>query len=92
MVSTDMDRVVALDAAAPNRPPGRIAEWDNGVRVWARTWSEIIDDCENRLRTYRDRLNHDPATEHAVDYLLRSTATRPPSSSAPRSRPRTAKR
>ncbi|WP_327044174.1 ATP-binding protein [Microbispora sp. NBC_01189] len=71
VVSTEMSEVVRRDAAAPNRPPGCIAEWEGGVRIWARTWSEIIDDCEARLHFYQDRLNHDPAAEHAVEYLQR---------------------
>ncbi|MEV0346800.1 hypothetical protein AB0H88_13615 [Nonomuraea sp. NPDC050680] len=71
VVSTEMAEIVRRDASAPNRPPGCIAEWEGGVRIWARTWSEIIDDCEDRLHFYRDRLNHDPATEHAVEYLQR---------------------
>ncbi|MGW0203195.1 ATP-binding protein [Nonomuraea sp. NPDC003201] len=71
VISTEMDDVVREDASAPNRPPGCIAEWKDGVRIWARTWSEVIDDCEDRLHFYRDRLNHDPATEHAVEYLRR---------------------
>lgn len=50
---------------------GCIAEWEGGVRIWARTWSEITDDCEDRLHFYPERLNHDPATEHAVEYLRR---------------------
>ncbi|WP_219469850.1 ATP-binding protein [Nonomuraea rhizosphaerae] len=71
VVSTEMADIVKRDANAPNRPPGCIAEWEGGVRIWARTWSEIIDDCEDRLHFYRERLNHDPATEHAVEYLRR---------------------
>ncbi|MEU0571891.1 hypothetical protein ABZ297_41730 [Nonomuraea sp. NPDC005983] len=71
VVSTEMDDIVRRDANAPNRPPGCIAEWDDGVHIWARTWSEIIDDCEDRLHFYRERLNHDPATEHAMEYLRR---------------------
>ncbi|QXJ23987.1 ATP-binding protein [Actinomadura graeca] len=71
VISTAMDNVVRRDATAPNRPPGCIAEWEGGVRIWARTWGEIIDDCEERLYFYRERLNHDPATDHAVDYLRR---------------------
>ncbi|MFG1686156.1 hypothetical protein ACGFNP_38750 [Nonomuraea sp. NPDC049269] len=71
VVSTEMAEIVRRDANAPNRPPGCIAEWEGGVRIWARTWSEIIDDCEERLHFYRERLNHDPATEHAVEYLRR---------------------
>ncbi|MWA05760.1 ATP-binding protein [Actinomadura sp. LD22] len=71
VISTSMDDVVRRDATSPNRPPGCIAEWDGGVRIWARTWSEIIDDCEDRLHFYRDKLNHDPATDHALEYLQR---------------------
>jgi hypothetical protein len=71
LVSTDMDDVVRRDAHSLNLPPGCLQEWDGGVRIWAKTWSEIIDDCEDRLHFYRDRLNHDPATEHALDYLER---------------------
>ncbi|GAA1265067.1 hypothetical protein GCM10009677_16230 [Sphaerisporangium rubeum] len=71
VVSTEMDDIVRRDASAPNLPPGCIAEWEGGVRIWARTWSEIIDDCEDRLHFYRDRLNQDPASEHAMEYLRR---------------------
>ncbi|MEU1734311.1 ATP-binding protein [Streptosporangium sp. NPDC020145] len=71
VVSTEMTDIVRRDASAPDRPPGCIAEWGGGVRIWARTWSEIIDDCEARLHFYRERLNHDPAAEHAMEYLRR---------------------
>ncbi|MBB4917672.1 ATP-binding protein [Streptosporangium saharense] len=71
VVSTEMTDIVRRDASAPDRPPGCIAEWGGGVRIWARTWSEIIDDCEDRLHFYRERLNHDPAAEHAMEYLRR---------------------
>ncbi|GII76706.1 hypothetical protein Sru01_16880 [Sphaerisporangium rufum] len=72
VVSTEMEDIVRRDATAPNRPTGCIAEWEGGIRIWARTWSEIIDDCEDRLHFYRERLNHDPATEHALEYLRRT--------------------
>ncbi|TDD87996.1 hypothetical protein E1293_07195 [Actinomadura darangshiensis] len=71
VISTTMDNVVRRDATAPHRPPGCIAEWEGGVRIWARTWCEVIDDCEARLHFYRDQLNHDPATDHAIEYLRR---------------------
>lgn len=71
VISTTMDNVVRRDATAPNRPPGCIAGWEGGVRIWARTWCEVIDDCEDRMRFYRERLNHDPATDHAIECLRR---------------------
>lgn len=82
VVSTEMADVVREDLSAPNLPPGCIAEWKNGVRIWARTWSEIIDDCENRLHFYRDRLNHDPVAQHAVEYLQRVHADVTPAAAA----------
>ncbi|MBB5627055.1 ATP-binding protein [Sphaerisporangium krabiense] len=84
VVSTELEKTVRRDASAPNRPPGCIAEWEGGVRLWARTWSEIIDDCEDRLHFYRDRLNHDPATEHAMEYLRRvHTSVTPEATATP---------
>jgi hypothetical protein len=71
IVSTDMDKLTRLDATAPNRAPGCIAEWDNGVRIWAKTWSDIIEECEQRLHYYRERLNHDAAAAHGEAYLSR---------------------
>jgi len=71
IVSTEMENIVRLDANSPGKPAGCLQEWDGGVRIWAKTWSEIIEDCEQRLHFYRERLDHDPATEHAMDYLAR---------------------
>lgn len=70
IISTDMDSIVRRDATQPHEPPGRIANWGN-VRVWAKTWSEIVNECETRLHYYRERLDHDPAAQHASEYLQR---------------------
>lgn len=70
VISTEMDEIVRRDATQPHEPPGRIANWGN-VRVWARTWSEVVNDCETRLHYYREQLEHDPAAEHASEYLQR---------------------
>lgn len=70
IVSTEMDGIVRKDATQPHEPPGRIANW-GAVRVWAKTWAEIVDDCETRLQYYRERLEHDPAARHASEYLQR---------------------
>lgn len=77
IVSTEMDDVVRRDASQPHEPPGRIANWGS-ARVWAKTWSEIVEDCETRLHYYRDRLDHDPAAKHASEYLQRMHGQRTP--------------
>ncbi|MCW2671812.1 MAG: hypothetical protein JWP14_401 [Frankiales bacterium] len=68
VVSTEMDPVTRQDARQPNVPSGQIANWGN-VRVWAKTWGEIIKDCEIRLNYYREHLDHDPSALHAQQYL-----------------------
>ncbi len=77
VISTEMDDVIRKDASQPNEPPGRIANWGN-VRVWAKTWAEIVDDCETRLHYYRECLEHDPAAKHASGYLQRVHGKRTP--------------
>jgi hypothetical protein len=77
VISAEMDDVVRRDASQPNEPAGRIANWGN-VRVWAKTWAEIVDDCEARLHYYRECLEHDPAAKHASEYLQRAHGQRTP--------------
>jgi hypothetical protein len=62
----------ALACTAQHRPsPG--PDRQLGPRPGlAKTWSEIVDDCEARLHYYRDQLEHDPVAAHASEYLQRS--------------------
>lgn len=71
LIGSEMDEVASRDARQENKPPGLIADWGGNVRIWAKTWSQIIDDCEIRLRYYKEALNHDPTTAHVQEYLSR---------------------
>jgi hypothetical protein len=42
------------------------------VRVWVRTWGEVIDDARRRLSYFQDQLQHDASFEEARDYLRRN--------------------
>jgi hypothetical protein len=79
VISTELESTVTRDANQPGRPPGQIAGWDSNIRIWAKTWSQLIGDCEARLRYYREALEYDASKEHAADYINRahSTATIP---------------
>lgn len=72
VIGNTLDPVVKRDATQADRPKGQIADWDGVVRIWAKQWSEIVADCETRLQYYTDSLEHDPANEHASDYLSRT--------------------
>jgi hypothetical protein len=60
-------RGIAYEPELPDQP-------DTKVRVWVRTWSEIIDEAKRRLSFFRDGLDHDPSLEHALEYLIREHA------------------
>lgn len=72
VISSELERTVSRDANAPGLPPGQIAGWDDNIRIWAKTWSQIIDECEMRLRHFKDALQYDASKEHAADYINRA--------------------
>jgi len=39
--------------------PGQIAGWDSNIRIWAKTWSRLIGECDARLRYFKDALEYD---------------------------------
>ena len=54
LVSTEMNEYVKGQASQPNLPPGVVSQpLDGRVTIWAKTWSEIIDACEHRLKFVR---------------------------------------
>jgi hypothetical protein len=77
LVTAEMDDDVRQDASQRDRPRGLVHEPnladrpDTSVRVWARTWNEIIEDAKHRLSYFRNGLDHDPSLEHALEYLRR---------------------
>ena len=42
---------------------------DSNVRVWVRSWGEIIEDAKHRLKFVRSQLEYDPDTDQALAYL-----------------------
>ncbi|MDR0489277.1 MAG: ATP-binding protein [Propionibacteriaceae bacterium] len=59
-----------------NRPPGLVSEFplDDGygsqIRVWVKTWAEIIEDNRQRLNYYQEHLQTDHSLEDAKEYLV----------------------
>lgn len=69
LVSSELDSTVARDASQPDRPPGQLTGWDSNIRIWAKTWSQLIEECEARLRYFKEALEYDASQEHAADYI-----------------------
>ena len=60
-----------LDARQFGKPRGLILELDDPirVRVWAKTWGEIIQEAEGRLTFYKRRLEYQATDTEALGYL-----------------------
>jgi hypothetical protein len=76
LVTVDMDDDVRQEARQKDRPLGLVHEPNlpnphAHVRVWARTWSEIIEESRRRLSYFQSNLEHNPSVDHAIDYLNR---------------------
>ena len=72
LVSTEMNEYVKGQASQPNLPPGVVSQPLGGrVTIWAKTWSEIIDACEHRLKFIQERLDYRSTRDAGVEYLRR---------------------
>lgn len=78
LVTGEMGGRLRQRANQKDRPRGLLYEPDlkdaphAKVRVWVRTWGEIIDDAKRRLSYFQDQLQHDPSFDEARDYLRRN--------------------
>jgi hypothetical protein len=61
-----------MDARQANKPKGLIAEYDEHhakIRVWAKTWGQIIQEAEGRLTFYKRGLQYQANDVEALKYL-----------------------
>ena len=60
-----------LEARQSGKPRGLVLELDDPIkiRVWAKTWGEIIQEAEGRLTFYKRRLEYQASDEEAIRYL-----------------------
>ncbi|MGW0823323.1 hypothetical protein [Streptomyces sp. NPDC002845] len=73
LVGHSMDEGLRQLAHQHDRMPG-CALSQPRFRIWVKTWGEIIEDCQERLRFYGEQLEYQSSTEHAMDYLVRERA------------------
>ena len=60
-----------LEARQSGKPRGLVLELDDPIkiRVWAKTWGEIIQEAEGRLTFYKRRLEYQANDKEALRYL-----------------------
>lgn len=71
LVGNGMDNALRQLAHQTDRVPG-CAVWAPTFRIMVKTWGEIIEDCQERLRFHSEQLEYQSSTEHAMDYLVRN--------------------
>ncbi len=59
------------------RPPG-LVHHDERVTVWAKTWSQVIEECKGRLAFFRERLEYMATHEQGVEHLTKVHAKHVP--------------
>lgn len=82
LLGVSMDDLITAKATQPGRPLGLVTEFAT-MRVWAKTWSQVIDDCKQRLKFISDRLQFKDSEERALEYLRRHHQERVPASLSP---------
>lgn len=75
-LSTRMDKYAQLEAQMEGQPRGVVyqskadAERNYNMTVWAKSWSEIIEQCSGRLRFFQERLNYNASQSSGKLFLL----------------------
>jgi hypothetical protein len=69
LIGTSLSELAVSRSNQPNRERGLFLELGLNVRIWVRTWAEIINGCKHRLKFVRDKLEYDPDSDQAVAYL-----------------------
>lgn len=70
-VANGFTKDAEFEARQKNKPRGMVLEIDVPitVRVWAKTWGEIIQEAEGRLTFYKRRLEYQANDREALRYL-----------------------
>ncbi|MEL7318951.1 MAG: ATP-binding protein [Pseudomonadota bacterium] len=69
-VSNSFTQDAELEARQSKLPRGMLLELDEpNIRVWAKTWGELIQEAEGRLTFYKKRLQYQATDEEALRYL-----------------------
>ena len=74
-LSNKMSEQAQLESQMENQPQGVVyqskadARRNYNMTIWAKTWSEIIEECTSRLKFFQDRLNYNAGQSSGMRYL-----------------------
>ncbi len=62
------DRAIERRKHQTGLPKGCVTNSET-VRVWVKTWAELLQDCKNRLHFVQEKLNYYPDLEAGLNYM-----------------------
>jgi hypothetical protein len=74
-LSNKMNEHAQLESQMENQPQGVVyqskadARRNYNMTIWAKSWSEIIEECTARLKFFQDRLNYNASQSSGRKYL-----------------------
>jgi len=75
LVANDLDKFAAKDVRQADKPAGLLWESDDQrIRIWIKTWAQIIHDCRTRLKIFQKELNHSANRDTSLEYLRETYA------------------
>jgi hypothetical protein len=73
VVSNDLLPYAKEEVSSSDRPYGMLHRKD-GLQIWVRTWSEILNDCRTRLQLFEKELNYNADRDESLAYLQKTYA------------------
>jgi len=75
VISNDLDAFAKAKTRQKDKPQGLISEIEHGrVKVWVKTWSEILSQCKARMRFVQEHLQANVDPESSLKYLKETYA------------------
>jgi hypothetical protein len=69
-ISNEMDDFARREANQRDRPRGLVSDdRDLHIQVWAKTWSEVLNDARSKLRFFKEQLAYEADRDSAKAYL-----------------------
>ncbi|ETF03510.1 hypothetical protein W822_10350 [Advenella kashmirensis W13003] len=73
VVANEMDEYAQLKARQKNRPEGVVFDHDAlNITVWAKSWSEILNDARARLSFFSQQLHYQADSNSELEYLRKA--------------------
>lgn len=70
VISNELDEHAKRKARQSDRAPGLVYRDDDArIRIWAKTWAEVIEEAGGRMRFYQEQMEYSPTVEQAREHL-----------------------